>query len=57
VVEAGAHAGSSIAYFYTLKLEEMLSTETSFYTRYTRRHIPEDRILHTHRRENLKIYK
>jgi hypothetical protein len=32
------------------------SSETSIHTRSTRRHIPEDGILHSHRRENLKSY-
>jgi hypothetical protein len=32
------------------------SSETSAYTRSTRRHIPEDGILHNHRRENRKSY-
>jgi hypothetical protein len=32
------------------------SSETSLHTRSARRHIPEDGILHSHRRENLKSY-
>jgi hypothetical protein len=32
------------------------SSVTSFLTRTTRRHIPEDGILHSHLRENLKSY-
>jgi hypothetical protein len=33
------------------------STETSVLTRDKRRYIPEDGILHNHRRENLKSYR
>jgi hypothetical protein len=39
----------------TLLTKELRSSETSALTRATRRHIPEDDILHSHRRENLKI--
>jgi hypothetical protein len=52
-----AHAGSSHSDFSTLKMEAIRSSETSVHTRYTRRNIPEDGILHSHRRENLKYCK
>jgi hypothetical protein len=40
----------------TLIMEALCSSETSILIRATRRKIPEDRILHSHCRENLKSY-
>jgi hypothetical protein len=41
----------------TLIMDEIRSFETSLVSRATRRHIPEDGILHSHRREGLTSYR
>jgi hypothetical protein len=52
----GRSSVSSLADFSTLKIEAISSSETSIHTRNTRHHIPEECILHSHHRENLKSY-
>jgi hypothetical protein len=47
---------SSLLILSTLKMQARRSSETSVLTRPTRRHIPNDGILHDHRRENSISY-
>jgi hypothetical protein len=44
-LQSPAHGGSSLADFSTLKMEAIVSSETSIHTRTTRHHVPEDGIL------------
>jgi hypothetical protein len=43
--------------FFTLKMEATRSSETLVITRPTRRHVPDDGTLHSHRWGNLKSYR
>jgi hypothetical protein len=51
-----ANVGLSSPILVTLMMKALSSSETSVLTRTAQRNIPEEAILHSHRRENFKSY-
>jgi hypothetical protein len=51
-----ANVVPSLLTYFTLMMEAIRSSETPVLVQATQHHNPEDSILHSHRRENIKYY-